>query len=283
MIPRINGAGIVAVVAASFAWLVSDTPEFRSRRLYAADATARGGRIPDVEAEPILPPSEAQSWLEVQEAIRDGESLPSRDPAPYYARAEIWSKRLENQEEALLDTLRGVEALLESEQASDPSERDDALRRLCDAAWLSLQRPKVVYPGLAEKHYASGYRAYAAGNFKEAVNQFTRAIQLDGTCPLYLYYRALSTRSLGDGDRAAADAEKGAWIESRLSDAAKMEVSRALRRIQGASRIWLETHRRGRPTYDPRRDDKLSPGLAPESRSEAEQARIRHGMAQEAE
>lgn len=267
---------IVAIVVLAFPDMSGTSIAYS---LHASDTAVRGRRIPDVDGEPILPPSEAQSWREVQEAIRDGEKLPKRDPLPYYARAEIWSKRLANQEEALLDTLRGVEAHLESEQATDPAEKDEAFRRLRNAAWLSLQRPKAVYPGAAEKHYAAGFHAYMNADFREAVNQFTRAIQLDATSPLYFYFRALSLKSLGDGGRAEADAEKGAWLESRLSDAAKVDVSRSLRRIQGDGRLWLEVHRRGRPTYDPRRDYTLPSQFEADSRSRGERSRISQGMA----
>jgi tetratricopeptide (TPR) repeat protein len=211
----------------------------------------------------------------VQDAVRDGEKLPSLDPEPYYSRAEIWSTLLDNQEEALLDTLRGVEALLEGKDEDDPAELDKALRKLRDAAWLSLQRPKSVFPGSAQKHYGAGLRAYGAGNFDEAAEQFTRAIQLDRKCPEYYYFRSLAYLSVGDKAQAINDAEKGVLIESRLSHSARMEVSRSLIRVQGPNRLWLEGYRRGRPTYNPQRDDTLPARLAPDSRSPRERARIK--------
>jgi tetratricopeptide (TPR) repeat protein len=240
-----------------------------------AEDPAAVSRIPDVNADLILPPPAARAWRDVQEAIRDGEQLPSPDPEPYYSRAEIWAERLENQEEALLDTLRGVEAFLEGKDASDPAETDKALKKLRDAAWLSLQRPKSIYPGAAEKHYSAGLHSYAMGKFEEAAEQFTRAIQLDATCPTYYYFRSLAYFSVGDTSRAIYDAEKGARVESHLTESARMDVSRSLIRVQGQQRLWLEGYRRGRPTYDPRQDETLPPRLTPDSRSPNERSRIR--------
>lgn len=233
------------------------------------------GRIPDVNADLILPPAAARAWRDVQEAIRDGEELPSPDPEPYYSRAEIWAERLENQEEALLDTLRGVEAFLEGKDARDPAEIDKALKKLRDAAWLSLQRPKSIYPGAAEKHYCAGLHTYGMGEFEEAAVQFTRAIQLDAKCPKYYYFRSLAYLSLGDRGHATSDAEKGAMVESHLTESARMDVSRSLIRVQGQQRLWLEGYRRGRPIYDPRRDETLPARLSPDSRSPRERSRIK--------
>jgi len=242
--------------------------------IQASEAT-KASRIPDVTADLLAPPAAARAWRNVQDAIRDGENLPSLDPEPYYSRAEIWSKLLENQEEALLDTLRGVEALLEGKDKSDPAEIDKALKKLRDAAWLSLQQPKSVYPGAAEKHYSAGLHAYAAGQFDDAAAQFTRAIQLDVKCSEYYYFRSLSYLAVGDKAQAINDAEKGATVESRLSESARMDVSRSLSRVQGKHRLWLEGYRRGRPTYDPRRDGTLPARLSPDSRSPRERTRIK--------
>lgn len=239
----------------------------------AADVGAHG-RIPEVSTDLFLPPAAARVWRDVQEAIRDGEKLPTPDPEPYYSRAEIWSRRLENQEEALLDTLRGVEAVLEGMESRDPVEIDRALRRLRDAAWLSLQRPKSIYPGAAEQHYGDGLHSYSIGQFKEAAAQFSRAIQLDAGRPEYYYFRSLSQLSVGETADAIRDAERGAMLESRLTRSARVDVSRALMRVQGKHRLWLEGYRRGRPTYDPRRDETLPERLSPESRSPLERSRI---------
>jgi tetratricopeptide (TPR) repeat protein len=242
--------------------------------IQAAD-TQRAIRNSNVIADPLLPPTAARAWRDVQEAIRDGEQLPAPDPEPYYSRAEIWSKRLENQEEALLDTLRGVEVFLNGNDSSDPAEINKALKKLRDAAWLSLQRPKSIYPGAAEKHYSAGLHSYSMGRFVEAVLQFTRAIQLDANCPVYYYYRSLARLSAGDERHAIMDAEKGAMVESHLMESARMDVSRSLVRIQGQQRLWLEAYRRGRPTYNPRRDDTLPARLSPDSRSTRERSRIK--------
>lgn len=239
-----------------------------------AEDTPAVGRIPEVHAELLLPSSAARAWSDVQEAIRDGEELPAPDPEPYYSRAEIWAERLENQEEALLDTLRGVEALLGGKDGNDPAEIESAFKRLREAAWRSLQRPKAIYPGAAEKHYGAGLHSYAMDNFEVAAAQFSRAIQLDASHPEYYYYRSLAYLASGHRGLAISDAEKGALLESRLTKAAQSDVCRSLRRVQGQHRIWLEDLRRGRPTYDPRRDATLPERLSPDSRSLEERARI---------
>jgi hypothetical protein len=56
-----------------------------------------------------------------------------------------------------------------------------------------------------------------------------------------------------------------------------MEVSRSLRRVQGEQRLWLESYRRGRPTYDPRRDWTLPARLSPDVRTPRDRSRIKGG------
>ena len=232
-------------------------------------------RSSESHQEPYLPPTEAQSWREIQEAIRDGEKLKQRDPEPYYSRAEMWSKRLENQEEALLDTLRGVDALMQSDEWNNPDAKDRAFRQLRDTAWRSLDRPKSVYPGAARAHYGSGLSALGANDFQTAVDHFTRAIQLDANTPEFYYFRAIALKNLGNESEAAFDAQRGAQLESTRSDSYRADISRELRSVQGAQRLWLEAHRRGRPTYNPQQDFTLPARLAPDMRTDSEWNRIR--------
>jgi len=242
--------------------------------LGATPSDNRGNRRSEPQQEPYLPPTEAQSWREVQGAIRDGEKLKHRDPEPYYSRAEIWSKRLENQEEALLDTLRGIDALMESDEWNDPDAKDRAFRQLRDAAWRSLDRPKSVYSGAARSHYGNGLSSLGVGDFQTAADHFTRAIQLDANTPVFYYFRALALRNIGDESEAAIDAQRGARLESMRSDFYRSDISRELQNVQGEQRLWLESHRRGRPTYNPRQDFTLPARLAPELRTDSERNRI---------
>ena len=232
-------------------------------------------RSSESHQEPYLPPTEAQSWREIQEAIRDGEKLKQRDPEPYYSRAEMWSKRLENQEEALLDTLRGVDALMQSDEWNNPDAKDRAFRQLRDTAWRSLDRPKSVYPGAARAHYGSGHSALGANDFQTAVDHFTRAIQLDANTPEFYYFRAIALKNLGNESEAAFDAQRGAQLESTRTDSYRADIARELRRVQGKQRLWLEAHRRGRPTYNPRQDFTLPDRLAPDMRTDRERDLIR--------
>jgi hypothetical protein len=243
--------------------------------LGATPSDNRGNRGSESQQEPYLPPTEAQSWREIQGAIRDGEKLKQRDPEPYYSRAEIWSKRLENQEEALLDTLRGIDALMESDEWNDPDAKDRAFRQLRDAAWRSLDRPKSVYPGAARSHYGNGLSSLGASDFQTAADHFTRAIQLDANTPIFFYFRAIAVRNMGNESEAAIDAQRGARLESMRSEFYRSDISRELRNVQGEQRLWLESHRRGRPTYNPRQDFTLPARLSPELRTEAERNRIR--------
>lgn len=237
-----------------------------------------GPRIAEPTTEPLLPDDEARFWREVQDAVRDGESLDAPDPEPYFSRAELWSKKLENQEEALLDTLRGVEVFLAGEDADDPLMQSIVLMKLRDAAWRSLQKPKTLYAGSAEKHFGEGLHEYHQGNHENAASDFTRAIQLDPLQPHYYYYLALARHQSGDAETATAYAEKGARLESHLTDQAKTQVSKSLQRVQGGERNWLEQHRLGRPTYDPRQDANLPAAFSPDPRTRAEQDRIQGPM-----
>lgn len=243
--------------------------------LGATPSDKRGNRVSESQQEPYLPPTEAQSWREVQGAIRDGEKLKQRDPEPYYSRAEIWSKRLENQDEALLDTLRGIDALMESDEWNDPDAKDRAFRQLRDAAWRSLDRPRSVYPGAARSHYGNGLSSLGISDFQTAADHFTRAIQLDANTPVFFYFRAIALRNMGNESEAAIDAQKAARLESMRSDFYRSDISRELQNVQGEQRLWLESHRRGRPTYNPRQDFTLPARLSPELRTESERNRIR--------
>ena len=248
----------------------------RRHQSFGATAEGRvGNRSSESHEEPYLPPTEAQSWREIQGAIRDGEKLKQLDPEPYYSRAEIWSKRLENQEEALLDTLRGIDALMQSDEWNNPDAKDRAFRQLRDAAWRSLGLPKSVYPGAARAHYGSALTELGKNDFRMAADHLTRAIQLDANTPEFYYFRAIALKNLGNDSEAAVDAQKGARLESTRSDFYRADISRELRSVQGPQRLWLEAHRRGRPTYDPRQDFTLPARLAPDLRTESERNRIR--------
>ena len=241
----------------------------------ATPAGKLGNRSSESHQEPYLPPTEAQSWREIQGAIRDGEELKQLDPEPYYSRAEIWSKRLENQEEALLDTLRAIEALNQSDDSKNPDAKQLAFDQLRVMAWRSLDRPKSVYPGAARAHYGSGLSALGANDFQTAVDHFTRAIQLDANTPEFYYFRAIALKNLGNESEAAFDAQRGAQLESTRTDSYRADIARELRRVQGKQRLWLEAHRRGRPTYNPRQDFTLPDRLAPDMRTDRERDLIR--------
>lgn len=263
-----------AVVAYAVSAMISSGSAKASEFL----ARGEGPHIAEPATALLLPADEARFWRDVQDAVRDGESLDAPDPEPYFSRAELWSRKLANQEEALLDTLRGVEVFLAGEAADDPLTQTIVLMKLRDAAWRSLQKPKTLYGGSAEKHFGEGLHEYRRGNHELAASDFTRAIQLDPLQPHYYYHLALARRQSGDVAAATAYAEKGARLEVHLTDQAKREVSKSLERVQGAERIWLEKLRLGRPTYDPRHDANLPAAFSPAPRTRAEQERIQGAM-----
>jgi len=90
--------------------------------------------------------------------------------------------------------------------------------------------------------YGQGVHAYFAGDYQQAFEQLTSAIAGGSKDPRAFYFRGLTYLQYGQSQEAQQDFQKGADLESR--DINKFyNVSKALERVQGSSRVALESYR----------------------------------------
>jgi hypothetical protein len=90
--------------------------------------------------------------------------------------------------------------------------------------------------------YGNGVHAYFAGNYRQAYEQLTSAIQGGTQDPRAYYFRGLTYLKLGRPQEAAADFQRGAEWETKDVNQ-RFNVPRALERVQGEVRQQLETYR----------------------------------------
>src|SRR5690606_30892635 len=90
--------------------------------------------------------------------------------------------------------------------------------------------------------YGRGVHAFYAHQYEEAHEYLSMAIDQGLEDPRAYYFRGLVYRATGRPDEATDDFEKGARIEATAS-AQLFDVSRALQRIQGPTRLEIEDHR----------------------------------------
>ena len=107
---------------------------------------------------------------------------------------------------------------------------------LVGASWLWAQE------NVLSQMYGLGVHAYFSGNYEEAYEHFSQAIEGGSTDPRCYYFRGLCYRRLGREEEAEMDFQKAAAFEAR--DSAKFyAVSVALQRVQGSERMVIEKHR----------------------------------------
>ncbi|HUY91639.1 MAG TPA: tetratricopeptide repeat protein [Pirellulales bacterium] len=90
--------------------------------------------------------------------------------------------------------------------------------------------------------YGNGVHAYNGGNYAEAYNELTRAIDNGSADPRVYYYRGLSYLKLGRPQEAQSDFAEGAKLEMADSDRF-YNVSKSMERVQGRPRALLERYR----------------------------------------
>lgn len=93
-----------------------------------------------------------------------------------------------------------------------------------------------------EELYGNGVHAYNGGNFAEAYNELTRALENGSADPRVYYYRGLSYLKLGRPQEARRDFADGAKLEMADTDRF-YNVSKSLERVQGRPRALLERFR----------------------------------------
>jgi len=87
--------------------------------------------------------------------------------------------------------------------------------------------------------YGSGVHKYFSGDYLEAHETLSRAIDAGTKDPRCYYFRAMAALKLGRDDEALADMKAGAKLENQDSDRF-YGVNRSLERVQGRHRLTLE-------------------------------------------
>jgi tetratricopeptide (TPR) repeat protein len=107
---------------------------------------------------------------------------------------------------------------------------------LLGAAWLPAQ------DAVLGQKYGHGVHAYFSGDYSQAFEQLTAAINGGSKDPRAFYFRGLAYSRLGRPQEAKQDFQKGAELESK--DVNRFyDVAKALERVQGPVRIELESYR----------------------------------------
>jgi tetratricopeptide (TPR) repeat protein len=107
---------------------------------------------------------------------------------------------------------------------------------------FALCLPVVAQSDALNELYGNGVHAFNGGDYVEAYNQLTRAVQNGSQDPRVHYYRGLSYLKLGRPQEAEADFAEAARLE--MSDTDRFyNVSKALERVQGRARMMIEKYR----------------------------------------
>jgi hypothetical protein len=105
-----------------------------------------------------------------------------------------------------------------------------------------LNMPSTGQEGIVSQLYGNGVHAYFAGQYEEAYEFFSSAIQAGTRDPRIYYFRGLTYLKLGRPEEAQQDFVKGAELET--ADVNQLyPVGRALQRVQGKHRLMLEQYR----------------------------------------
>ena len=105
-----------------------------------------------------------------------------------------------------------------------------------------LSMPSTGQEGIVSQLYGNGVHAYFAGQYEEAYEFFSSAIQAGTRDPRIYYFRGLTYLKLGRPEEAQQDFVKGAELET--ADVNQLyPVGRALQRVQGKHRLTLEQYR----------------------------------------
>lgn len=116
--------------------------------------------------------------------------------------------------------------------------------RACLAVALAFScvvSPQSVSAQSRVSPYGKATSAYAVKDYRQAESLLTELIEANSTDPRVYYYRGLARFALGRSEEARPDFEEGARLEA--AGTSRVNVSRALERIQGPARRALEKYR----------------------------------------
>ena len=106
----------------------------------------------------------------------------------------------------------------------------------------AIPRSVTAQDYVLDELYGIGVHAYFGKDYHKALEFLTRAIGEGSTDPRCFYFRGLAQIKLGNGEEGKEDFQTGAQYEASAS--AAYAIGRSLERIQGASRLLLESYRR---------------------------------------
>lgn len=110
-------------------------------------------------------------------------------------------------------------------------------------AWMGpgLAVPLVPEDQAVARMYGSGVHSFFSGDYQQAYDDLTQAVEAGTADPRAFYFRGLAARKLGRLDESEADFSMGARKEA--DGLGGWPVSRSLERVQGTDRLALERYR----------------------------------------
>ncbi len=110
-------------------------------------------------------------------------------------------------------------------------------------AWMGpgLAVPLVPEDQAVARMYGSGVHSFFSGDYQQAYDDLTQAVEAGTADPRAFYFRGLAARKLGRLDESEADFSTGARKEA--DGLGGWPVSRSLERVQGTDRLALERYR----------------------------------------
>jgi hypothetical protein len=108
--------------------------------------------------------------------------------------------------------------------------------------WLLAAGTARAQDAALDQIYGKGVEAYYSNNYFQAYDLLSSAIGSGSNDPRVYYFRGLSEMFLGRSYEAEQDFRQGAQLEA-AGGSATYDVGRSLERIQGRTRIQLESFR----------------------------------------
>jgi hypothetical protein len=191
-------------------------------------------------------PALQQTYRDVAVIIKRNEELGKRLPEPYFLLGRLWME-VKNYDAAARAYLTG--AALVKERRLDETRYAIYYEQLHQAlrAFNRRPRPRPLDEDGADYHYEQGRQAFWSKQCRRALWYFDDAVALNSSEPLYWYYRGLTHLAMGNERRASYDVRVGADLE-KIKRRRKESIDyllRALERLQGPQRLWLNQIRKG--------------------------------------
>lgn len=108
--------------------------------------------------------------------------------------------------------------------------------------FAAMPTKMIAQDSVLAELYGHGVHAYFSGQYQQAHEYLSTAIDQGTHDPRAFYFRGLAYSALGRPDEAKADFLKGAELETRGADRV-YPVSHSLQRVQGATRMAIERNR----------------------------------------